>query len=142
MSRKNISYSTKKEVWEKCSGRCWYCGKSLNPFFVHYDHVIPYSKGGEDSVDNLVTACPPCNNSKKDLDVWEWRLKVSREMGLALSKQQINILKSEGINPMDDPYQWEPPLLFYFERDYFKDKTPEAGYYKVYNVINFKGWTA
>ena len=139
--RANIGNNIKKDVWDKCGGRCWYCGKYLNPFFTHYDHFEPHSKGGEDTIKNLVLACPPCNISKKDKDVDEWRIKIYYEMGLALSKQQIDMLKSEGIDPADDPYAWEPPILFYFERDYFKDKTPEKGYCKVYNTVNFKGWT-
>lgn len=138
--RESISREIKQAVWDKSDGRCWYCGKKLNPFFTHYDHFEPHSKGGEDTVENLVLACPPCNHSKRDMSVSDWRVKIYNEMGLAISKQQIAILKSEGINPLDDPYRWEMPILFYFERDYFKDKTTDMGFQQPYNVINFKGW--
>jgi 5-methylcytosine-specific restriction endonuclease McrA len=33
--------------------------------WAHLDHVIPWSKGGSDSPDNLVIACAPCNMRKK-----------------------------------------------------------------------------
>ena len=36
------------------------------------DHVIPKSKGGEDSFENCVTACRPCNADKDDLTLEEW----------------------------------------------------------------------
>lgn len=28
------------------------------------DHIVPRSKGGEDSWENLITACPACNTKK------------------------------------------------------------------------------
>jgi hypothetical protein len=132
--RKNISHSTKKAVWEKCNGRCWYCGKSLNPFFVEYDHFMPHSKGGSDEAENLVTACPPCNRSKKDREVWEWRLSLYQKYNLGLTQTQKSMLKSEGIDIIENPYSWEPVILFYFERDDPKKRLPSLGY-KPYGVI-------
>lgn len=48
---------------------CCYCGsiKSLS-----MDHLIPKSKGGKDTGDNVVWACKQCNSSKgaKDLLLW------------------------------------------------------------------------
>jgi len=41
---------------------CTYCGESAN----EVDHVYPKSKGGEDTLDNLVAACRSCNIKKKD----------------------------------------------------------------------------
>ena len=31
---------------------------------LHVDHVVPVSKGGQDKMDNLVTACEECNVGK------------------------------------------------------------------------------
>lgn len=33
------------------------------------DHVVPLSRGGKDSLDNVVTACSGCNYSKWDLSL-------------------------------------------------------------------------
>ena len=41
---------------------CAYCGDVAN----EVDHIWPKSKGGEDSLDNLVAACRRCNILKKD----------------------------------------------------------------------------
>ncbi len=41
---------------------CQYCGSSQEPLTT--DHIIPRSRGGADSWENLVTACVPCNNRK------------------------------------------------------------------------------
>jgi 5-methylcytosine-specific restriction endonuclease McrA len=39
--------------------RCIYCGATADECgsHLHLDHVLPKSKGGEDSADNLVCAC-------------------------------------------------------------------------------------
>lgn len=41
---------------------CAYCGDIA----TEVDHVYPKSKGGEDTLDNLVAACRRCNILKKD----------------------------------------------------------------------------
>lgn len=142
MKRQQISRETKKKVWDKCNGQCWYCGKKVNPFFMHYDHIHPHSKGGSDEVENLALACPGCNWSKKDMTLAEWRVKLSRSYGLAMPKYQIDMLRSEGINVMDNPYAYEPVLLFYFERDIPEErrKNKHLGYDPYYTIINYQGW--
>lgn len=55
--------------------RCVYCGRSPSEDGVklEVDHVFPKSKGGTDSMDNLVTACWECNQGKKDMVIKEIR---------------------------------------------------------------------
>lgn len=50
---------------------CNYCGKYFENK-MHIDHVVPISKGGQHSIDNLVTACKPCNLSKANKLLDEW----------------------------------------------------------------------
>jgi 5-methylcytosine-specific restriction endonuclease McrA len=40
------------------------------------DHVIPKSKGGDDSWENMVAACLPCNNRKGNRSPEEAKLKM------------------------------------------------------------------
>ena len=40
---------------------CQYCGESLPTHDLTFDHVIPRSKGGHTTWENVVTACSPCN---------------------------------------------------------------------------------
>lgn len=49
--------------------RCVYCGRTPknDGVVLEVDHVYPKSKGGKDTMDNLVTACRDCNQGKKDM---------------------------------------------------------------------------
>lgn len=49
---------------------CIYCGK-YDPK-ITIDHIIPKSKGGTNTLDNLGTACRECNIKKSDFLVEEW----------------------------------------------------------------------
>lgn len=48
--------------------RCQYCGRHRNQLrgreFLTRDHVVPLSRGGDNTWGNVVTACSPCNNRK------------------------------------------------------------------------------
>ena len=50
------------KVLNRDAHTCAYCGDTAN----EVDHVWPKSKGGEDTLDNLVAACRRCNILKKD----------------------------------------------------------------------------
>jgi 5-methylcytosine-specific restriction endonuclease McrA len=54
---------SRRAVFARDRFRCQYCG---NQKHLTVDHVVPRSKGGPDSWDNLVTSCAPCNLRKGD----------------------------------------------------------------------------
>lgn len=55
---------------ELLTGRCFYCGGSDR---LTIDHVVPLSRGGLHHPENLVAACFPCNRSKSNLLLCEWK---------------------------------------------------------------------
>lgn len=46
--------------------RCQYCGDKFKTHALTFDHVIPRSKGGGTSWENIVAACQSCNARKGD----------------------------------------------------------------------------
>jgi len=53
---------TRRNIIRRDNNQCQYCGSKKNPLTI--DHIIPKSRGGEDSWENLATACVTCNNKK------------------------------------------------------------------------------
>ncbi len=52
----------RRTVFARDGGACQYCGASAE----NLDHVIPRSKGGPHTWENVVAACRPCNTRKED----------------------------------------------------------------------------
>lgn len=65
---------------------CAYCHDRLSKRTVTRDHVIPQSKGGPTTPDNLVPCCSRCNNLKANKPLWKFLLERQRQghrVGLA-----------------------------------------------------------
>ena len=59
-----IPTSIKLEVWKRDNGKCIICGSIDN---LHFDHIIPYSKGGSSLVaKNIQLLCARHNLQKHD----------------------------------------------------------------------------
>jgi hypothetical protein len=66
---------------------CRFCGRSPlthKGVILHCDHIIPKSKNGKDTMENLITSCADCNYGK--LDVMLEAHKVSLLQNRALLK--------------------------------------------------------
>lgn len=53
-------------------GKCWWCGKKLDPDNYTIDHRIAIARGGSNSASNICISCPRCNFSKHDKLPSEW----------------------------------------------------------------------
>lgn len=51
-------------VYERDSSTCQYCGAHLPRSELNLDHVVPRSRGGGTSWENVVCSCVPCNLRK------------------------------------------------------------------------------
>lgn len=71
MVRKAISKGVRFDVFKRDRFTCVYCGATPPNVLLHVDHVVAVANGGGNGIDNLVTACQPCNlgKSAKSLDV-------------------------------------------------------------------------
>jgi hypothetical protein len=60
-TREPIPREAQREVWRRDTGRCVECGSQER---LEYDHIVPLSRGGSNTVRNLQLLCEPCNRSK------------------------------------------------------------------------------
>jgi 5-methylcytosine-specific restriction endonuclease McrA len=58
-------------VFARDGWSCQYCGSRTGALTC--DHIVPVSRGGSSTLDNLVTACLACNLAKATCTPEEWR---------------------------------------------------------------------
>ena len=65
---------SRRAVFLRAGGRCQYCGKRAESI----DHVVPRSKGGPHTWENVVAACRRCNTVKRDRLLEETAMRLRR----------------------------------------------------------------
>ncbi|MEZ4700874.1 MAG: HNH endonuclease [Rhodothermales bacterium] len=93
---------SRKNVLRRDGYRCQYCG---NRESLTVDHVLPKSRGGKDTWENLVAACTPCNNRKGNRTPEEARLELRRQ---PFRPSQVMFIR-DFIGNVDDT--WKPYLF-------------------------------
>ena len=89
---------TRRAVFARDGFVCQYCGSAAE----NVDHVMPKSRGGQHSWDNVVAACRRCNSRKEN--------RLPHEVGLRLPRKPF--IPSDGFRlslGRPDP-EWEPYL--------------------------------
>lgn len=66
----------RKNIFRRDNNQCQYCGSGDN---LTVDHIVPKSKGGTSTWDNLVTACSSCNNKKDNKSLKEVGMNLRSE---------------------------------------------------------------
>jgi len=66
VARKKAVRFSRMNVLTRDDWTCQYCGRRLPTRKLNYDHVVPRSQGGKTVWENIVTACYPCNDRKRD----------------------------------------------------------------------------
>lgn len=66
---------TRQNIFKRDNGLCQYCGTDCD---LTLDHLIPRSKGGKSTWNNLVTACKECNAKKGNSTLEEAGLVLKR----------------------------------------------------------------
>lgn len=52
---------------------CIWCKRRLGPLTLTVDHLVPVSKGGRNTPENLAPACGKCNHHRGDIDADDYR---------------------------------------------------------------------
>jgi 5-methylcytosine-specific restriction endonuclease McrA len=86
---KNVKRRTtgfaKEYLKESYNPKCLYCSVKLTQYNATTDHIIPISKGGNNSKVNLVVCCIKCNNERGDMD-------FKKYLELKTKKKSINFI--------------------------------------------------
>ena len=75
-------------IYKRDGNKCQYCGSTRS---LTIDHVIPRSKGGCDTWENLVVACSPCNVKKGDKLLEQTNMKLARKPFAPYNKMQFTL---------------------------------------------------
>ncbi len=55
---------------------CLYCGQSFSPRNLTRDHIVPVSRGGSNTWNNVASACRACNQRKNNRTPAEWGIEL------------------------------------------------------------------
>ena len=67
---------TRQNIFERDQHSCQYCGKKFKLEKLTIEHILPRSRGGKNSWENLVCACIDCNRKKRDRTPEEAGMKL------------------------------------------------------------------
>ena len=74
--RREASSMKRLRIYMRDKFRCQYCGDKKTAGELTLDHILPRSRGGDNSPVNVVTACVACNNRKGDRTPAEARMPL------------------------------------------------------------------
>jgi len=94
---------SKRNVFVRDGFQCCYCGTSPNK--CQAEHIIPKSRGGKCTWENIVTACKECNDKKRDRTPREANMFLNRQPVQPTVMEFLQIrLKSLGAQDILDEY--------------------------------------
>jgi len=110
----------RQAVWDKSNGICWYCGDKLVKGW-HVDHFLPIvrdEKGGgcmlpeNDTFENLVPSCAPCNRYKTFYNIEYFRHLIQNAANASRKLTSgFRISERFGLIEVKDE-----PVVFWFEK--------------------------
>ena len=68
----------RRNIFARDENRCQYCGRRFPTNELSLDHVVPVSRGGETSWENLVCSCTECNKRKGGRTPQEAHMRLIR----------------------------------------------------------------
>ena len=99
-SKRTVKFSRFNVIFRD-NFKCQYCGVPGSAKELTIDHIIPISRGGKNTWENVVTACGPCNGRKGNRLLDEIGLKLDRQPFRPRWTPQIVLKLKES-----DPVEW------------------------------------
>ena len=115
----------REEVYNKCNGRCGYCGKEITIKQMQMDHIKPLYRNdkvttlevwgverGSDDFENLMPSCARCNRWKSTFSLEMFRKEISLQIE-RLNNYNNNYRMAKDFGMIQE---LETPVVFYFEK--------------------------
>lgn len=74
---------SRRNILQRDDNICQYCVRRFTPQELTLDHIMPRSRGGKSTWDNLVAACYKCNHKKND--------NTPEEAGMVLHRKPVSL---------------------------------------------------
>ena len=87
----NELFASRHMIYKRDDYECQYCGTKKN---LTIDHVIPRSKGGKDTWNNLVAACTTCNVKKGDRLLQQTNMKLKKKPKAPYNRVMLELEKT------------------------------------------------
>ncbi len=90
--RRMFDTPSRKAVFIRDAFLCQYCGVKVSMSTGTRDHVIPLSRGGPDTLANVVTACRDCNHRKSNRTPEEAGMPLNRKARALNEEEKLRCL--------------------------------------------------
>ncbi|HYO63650.1 MAG TPA: HNH endonuclease [Pyrinomonadaceae bacterium] len=108
--RREASGMKRLRIYMRDKFRCQYCGDRKGAPQLTLDHILPRSRGGDNSPLNVVTACLACNNRKADRTPEEARMPLlTTQTALRVRLERVVLCHYAEARPEWRPYLFMEP---------------------------------
>lgn len=91
--RRSTGKRLRFEVFKRDSFTCQYCGAQPPDVTLVVDHITPVALDGPSTIDNLITACEPCNQGKSDKPLTTRQIRPDADALYLEAQQEIAELR-------------------------------------------------
>ena len=90
--RPSFDFPSKRNILVRDGFKCAYCRKAIVLGTCTKDHVVPKSRGGKDTLLNVVSACFACNNKKGDQTVAEAGMTLHVKPRMLTPEEKLEVI--------------------------------------------------
>jgi hypothetical protein len=91
--RRSTGKRLRFEVFKRDHFTCQYCGAQPPEIVLVVDHIVPVASGGETTLENLLSACEPCNQGKADRALEQRTIRPDADLLYLETQQEIAELR-------------------------------------------------
>jgi len=99
---------SRRNVFGRDSFACQYCGATPKTEDLTYDHVLPRSRGGKTTWENIATCCWDCNEKKADRTPLEAKMQLRSRPVRPTVRPRLNL----ALNLPHTPDEWRSFLYW------------------------------